>query len=224
MAAVDWPWLLDRVAPAARPIVAAALWPCALDMVAVTARLVVALALWLWLLATLAVTTRLTVALAPWAWLLAVFAATVRAVVALALWAWLLDMVAPAAELAPLRAVRFSAEPLSNTNYRPAVAGRTLCVNAPAAMVTLVPDVKAPIIMLEAAVPQDTSITAVVPSDLNIRAQVGVMLATATPAVMALDVNKPFTDAGKATAPKVKVTPNVLAASAVSPVAGCAPS
>ena len=89
---------------------------------------------------------------------------------------------------------------------------------------TTVPAVKAPIIKLALAAPAETSITTVVASDLKIRAKVGVIAATAVPAVMALAVSRPLTAAGNAVAPKVRVTPSVLPARAASAVAGCVPS
>lgn len=98
------------------------------------------------------------------------------------------------------------------------VDGRTLCVKLEA--LTTVPLVKAPSVMLAPDAPAVTSMMTVVPSLLKRRAKVGVMLATAVPAVIALAVSKPLTAAGKAVALSVSVTPSVLVASAVSAVAG----
>ena len=89
---------------------------------------------------------------------------------------------------------------------------------------TTVPAVNGPMVRLQADAPAETSMTTVVPSLLKMRAQVGVMAATAVPEVMALAVSKPLFAAGKAVAPKVRVTPNVLPDKAVSAVAGWVPS
>ena len=86
------------------------------------------------------------------------------------------------------------------------------------------PEVKAPIVKLAPDAPAETSITTVVASALKIRAKVGVIEATAVPAVIALAVSRPLAAAGNAVAPKVRVTPSVLPDRAASAVAGCVPS
>ena len=60
-----------------------------------------------------------------------------------------------------------------------------------AEQVTVVPEVNAPNVIFAPEEPTEPSITTVVPSDLNNLNHVGVILATATPPVIALAVNKP---------------------------------
>ena len=97
-----------------------------------------------------------------------------------------------------------------------------VCVQLEQLTVTLVFIETVDKIMFDVAVPTVPSKTAV-PSDFVARKKEAVPVATATPDAMALAVKTPATDAGKAVAPNVSVTNNVLADSAVSPVAGCVP-